>query len=238
MKTLSVSLFRRPLCAALTLSAIARCDGIGDYHVLVNVDAQADTPHGEAVLRVARPFLRNPLWSIRSYITRGCNASIVSCMDWGFECGSDFHVHLEDDTLPHVDFLSFMEWCGRRFSQDKSVFTVSGYNSKPGHVAGAASRKWFTPWGWGTWTDRWKVARSQIDVADSLSWDHQMNRIRGDRLEAFPVLGRTINIGQDDGTYNNRDIWAREQFNPIWAGSVEPKRSIYCWSYSGEQEVE
>jgi hypothetical protein len=238
MKTLSVSLFRRPLCAALTLSAIARCDGIEDYHVLLNVDAQADTPHGDAVLRAARPFLRNPQWSLRSYITRGCNVSIVSCMEWGFECGSGFHVHIEDDTLPHIDFLRFMEWSNRRFFSDKDVFTACGYHNKDGDSQEARTRGWFTPWGWGTWLDRWEEARSQINVADTLSWDHQMNRIRGSRLEAFPVLGRILNIGQHDGAYNNPTIWSNEQFNPVWAGSYDPRRCIRCWSHSGEEEVE
>lgn len=237
MKTLSISLFRRPLCAALTLAAIAKCHGIEDYDVFVNVDASGDTPHGEAVCRAVQPFLQNPRWLRRSSPTRGCNASIVACMDWGFESGSDFHVHLEDDTLPHHDFLRFMEWSARRFRDDKSVFSASGYaySDRGGHPMNALARKWFTPWGWGTWSDRWSEARGQIDVTATLSWDCQITRIRGERSEVFPQVGRILNIGQHGGAYNNPELWEREQFNPVWMGSVAPRASLLAWSYAGEE---
>jgi hypothetical protein len=236
MKTLSVSLFRRPLYAALTLSAIARCEGIEAYHVLINIDAGTETREYKEVSQAVKPLLRSVRWMQRSGPNRGCNASVVSCVDWGFESGSDFHVHLEDDTLPHRDFLRFVEWSNRRFFDDKDVLTVSGYCNKPGYDSSASGRRWFTPWGWATWQDRWDEIRGKLSIADALSWDHQINRIRDGRLEVYPRLGRILNIGQHDGTYNNQSIWSAEQFNPVWAGSVAPKFSASTWAFDGAIE--
>lgn len=234
MRTLTVSACRRPLYTHLVLSALAQCRNVWDYKVLIHLDATG--PMLDELVRVCRPFLKHHDWAIQTLESapRGCNASIVWCVDWGFAHGSNFHVHLEDDTLPHRDFLTFMEFAGASFWENKDVFSACGYSRIDGEPAASYSRKWFTPWGWGTWSDRWNEVRPLLDVSATLSWDCQMHTLRGDRSEIVPALGLVQNIGLHDGSYNTADIWAREQFAPAWAGNWGRLPLHTGWPYKGE----
>lgn len=233
MRTLTVSACRRPLYTHLVLSSLAQCRGVHDYEVMIHLDTSGAML--EELFRVVRPFLKHhPKWRALTDTTAGCNASIVSCVDWGFASGANFHIHLEDDTLPHRDFLVFMEWAGGAFWDFKEFFSVCGYSRIDGDEAKAHSQKWFTPWGWGTWGDRWDEVRSSIDVTSALSWDCQMNTLRGGRSEIVPALGLVQNIGQHDGTYNDPGFWLREQFAPGWAGARPRMRLHTGWRFQGE----
>jgi hypothetical protein len=90
-----------------------------------------------------------------------------------------------------------------------------------------ARRHHYTPWVWGTWKDRWVS-----DIKDQWNgWDVQMNfrtppyedmvsgrnkdgpdfsrfdaGIRRDRVEVFPVLSRSNNIGDENGMHNDYGI--------------------------------
>lgn len=232
MRTLTVSACRRPLYTHLVLAALAQCDGIEDYWVRITIDSDAGTDEGRAVARAVEPFAQSHGWAVCHTNRRGCNQNVCESVDAGFAVGSDFHVHVEDDTLPHRDFLRFMEWAAVRFADEPSILSVCGYNSLPGDAGIAYAWPWFTPWGWGTWRNRWDDIRGRIAVGSSPSWDCQMNTQRGSLLEVVPALGLVQNIGENLGTHNYPELWFREQFNPVWAGSVRHNRPI-SWDYEG-----
>lgn len=232
MKTLTVSACRRPLYTGLVLSSLAQCDGIDDYWVHIVVDSAMGTPEGDAVARVVEPFLDGGGWSVSHTPRAGCNQTVCGCVDTGFSVGGDFHIHVEDDTLLHKDFLRFMEWAALKFSDDQNVLSVSGYNTGLGRAHFAHAWPWFTPWGWGTWRNRWDEMRTKISVGSSPSWDCQMDTHRGARMEVVPALGLVQNIGENLGTHNHPEQWSRDQFNPVWAGSVRHQRPA-TWEYQG-----
>jgi hypothetical protein len=147
----------------------------------------------------------------------GCNGAILAALDIGF-LENDYHIHLEDDTPPSMDCLSWFEWC-RQFGNDDRIFSIAAYNRADGLRDGAQARKWFTPWGWATWADRWAEMRKSWPVAAEVTWDTVQNNLtRRDRYEIFPTLARTQNIGRDMGAQNTPEIWEREQYNEHWAG--------------------
>ena len=98
-----------------------------------------------------------------------------------------------------------------------------------------ARRRHFTPWGWGTWRDRFEAMASTYT-----GWDAQMNfelrhperggpdfdrlgfGLRGSRFEVFPLLSRANNIGIEGGIHARwvgPDEMARRQFlyaNTAW----------------------
>lgn len=235
MKTISVSAHRRPLYTHLVLSALAQCRGVEKYDVMIQLDASGETL--EELLRACSPFTeRRKKWLLRGRegAPVGCTPTIVSCMDWGFDSGADFHIHLEDDTLPHRDFLVYMEWASRLCWSRAEVFSVCGYSRRDGEEAVAHTQRWFTPWGWGTRAEVWSEVRDTINFASPLSWDCQMNTLRGARHEIVPALGLVQNIGQYDGTYNDPGFWLREQFAPGWAAARPRMRLHTGWRLQGE----
>lgn len=235
MRTISVSAHRRPLYTHLVLSALAQCRGVEKYNVMIQFDASGKML--DELVRACHPFVsRRKNWLLRGWNVApvGCAQTIVSCMNWGFDSGADFHIHLEDDTLPHRDFLVFMEWANGRRRNRSEVFSVCGYSRLDGEEAVAHIQRWFTPWGWGTRAEVWSEVRESIDFASPMSWDCQMNQLRGDRSEIVPALGLVQNIGQYDGTYNDPCSWLREQFAPGWAGARPRMRLHTGWRLQGE----
>ena len=244
-RTLSVSVFRRPAYTRRVLEALRECAGIEKFSVMIHCDVHPNHAQAcEEVLTVVNEIARPMRWGVAAHQQIGCNRNVIGAVDWGFRAGNDhpldFHVHLEDDTLPHRDFLDYMMWAADDYYFGSNVLTISGYNRKPGDPADSIIRRWFTPWGWGTWRDRWEIVRPATDVSKTLSWDCQMcgwTRNFG-RFEAAPALGLVQNIGEHDGSYNNPTLWAAEQHAPVWAGNegvVLPASRE--WHHAGEVEV-
>jgi hypothetical protein len=212
LKTVTVTACRRPAYTRKTLEALSRCHGIGDYAVTVVVDIGCDETLGIAAEYTSLGWR---VWVPDEKL--GCNRAILSALDIGFSA-NDYHIHLEDDTPPARDCLSWFEWC-RQFSGDGRVFSVTAYNTANGARDGAGTHRWFTPWGWATWADRWSEMRASWPVGGVVSWDVIQNtQTRGDRYEIRPTLSRTQNIGRDMGAHNTPEIWEREQYNEHWAG--------------------
>jgi hypothetical protein len=211
-KTVTVTACRRPAYTRRTLDALKRCLGIGEYVVTIIVDPGCDETRSVAaeyaVEGWSAVFLAEKL---------GCNGAIRAALDIGFS-QNDYHIHLEDDTPPARDCLLWFEWA-RQFGGDDRVFSVTAYNKANGSRDGAAACRWFTPWGWATWADRWSEMRASWPAGGGVSWDVTQNaQTRGGRYEIRPMLSRTQNIGRDMGAHNTPEVWEREQYNEHWAG--------------------
>jgi hypothetical protein len=191
---------------------LKRCLGVGEYAVTIIVDAGCSE-----TLSVAAEYAGGG-WRVGfSGEKLGCNGAILAALDMGFS-QNEYHIHLEDDTPPAKDCLLWFEWA-RQFGNDSRVFSVSAYNTANGPRDAAIARRWFTPWGWATWADRWSEMRASWPADRGLTWDVIQNtHTRGGRYEISPVLARTQNIGRDMGAQNTPEIWEREQYNEHWAG--------------------
>lgn len=211
-KTVTVTTCNRPAYARRTLESLRRCHGVAEYAVTVVVDLGC-----EETAAIASEYASVGWTIVFPSEKLGCNGAIRAAVDIGFSA-NDYHIHLEDDTLPSRDCLSWFEWC-RQFGNNDRVFSVTAYNTANGLRDGAAVRKWFTPWGWATWADRWAEMRAAWPAGGDVTWDVIQNtQTRRDRYEIHPALSRTQNIGRDNGAHNTPEIWEREQYNEHWAG--------------------
>jgi hypothetical protein len=194
VKTLTISAYNRPADFAQVIRALAWCDGVGEYDVVAVLDPSDKTQELAEIAKAA---------GIQAMIMQerlGCGSMIRYCMELGFQI-SDFHIHLEDDTVPSVDCLRWFEWAQR--NAPATILTISGYNQHGGDAAPNTFgiRNWFTPWGWGTWRERFNqhLARAW----DSSFWDGGVQRVR-ERLgmfEMYPRVSRIQNIGAEGGTF-------------------------------------
>lgn len=199
---ITVSAYNRPRYLERTLSALSRCDGIGDCRVTVLIDPSEFAAESA---RIADKYgFRHGKYTER----QGCNAAIFFAFVAGFGSGDDFHLHLEDDTVPTRDALRWFAWARDRYRNDPAVFSVSGYqrisNGRPGECG---LRRWFTPWGWGLWRDRWLGIATSWSHGET-SWDVVVNHaLRAGRYEAFPAVSRIQNIGAEMGTHVPSAEW-------------------------------
>jgi hypothetical protein len=201
---ITVSAYNRPAYLTQTLAALRACDGIRDCRVMVLIDPSEEAAESAAIAN--RYEFESATYSQRE----GCNRAIHAALHCGFEVmGSDFHVHFEDDTVPCRDALTWFAWARDNYRDDPAVMNVSGYQRiSNGCLGECGLRRWFTPWGWGTWRDRWLGLHMGWARDDATSWDVIVNHaLRAGRYEAFPTVSRIQNIGAEKGTHVPSAEW-------------------------------
>ena len=199
----TVSAYNRPAYLRRTLEALIRCDGVDRARITVIIDASEHTD--EQVDLCRQLGLHHGTLSPRA----GCNAAIRAAFVYGFMGDADYHVHLEDDTVPCRDALRWFAWARDRYRDDPAVLNVSGYQRiSNGHVSHSGLRRWFTPWGWATWRDRWQQLAAGWSPYEAISWDGVVNHaLRAGRYEAFPTVSRIQNIGAEHGVHVPSAEW-------------------------------
>ena len=200
---ITVSGYNRPAYLSQTLARLRECDGIESCRVTVLLDPCDETQ--EQVNAVARYGFEPFVYPSR----QGCNLAIGKAFAYGFaDEQADFHVHLEDDTVPTRDCLRWFAWARDRYRGDPSVMNVSGYQRVSNRrLAECGLRRWFTPWGWATWRDRWAGLAAGW-AAHEPSWDVVVNHaLRAGRYEVFPTVSRIQNIGAERGTHVPSSEW-------------------------------
>lgn len=201
---ITIPAYSRPEYLVRTVSALAKCRGINECRVVVLLDKhessgrQADIviQHGFGV--VAHSKRLGPCMAT--------HAALSMAFD---QLQAEYAVHLEDDVVPCVDAVEYFVWARDQFRDDRSVMTVSGYNKIPnGTLEEVGARRWFTPWGWATWADRWREIKACWKCPRSMAWDEYLNKaIRGRLFEVYPEISRVQNIGATGGANATDPQW-------------------------------
>lgn len=223
LKTLTLTLYNRPDYTKTVLDHLSVCDDIKNYHIWIFCE-----PTNQEVIKLANNFKPNDTtYTVVNPSKLGCNLNIFQALDFGFSV-NNYHIHLEDDTVPGKDALLYFEWARHKFVNDESVYAVSGYMKRTVGLTEeqasqenkiAIKRKWFTPWGWSTWRNRWQEIRHSVlcEAHNPYSWDTTVHRLLKNRYEICPVIARTQNIGGANGTYCPGPDWHRaNQYNENW----------------------
>lgn len=235
MKTLSVSLYNRPNYTQELFAHLDRCSDIDNYHIFICCE-----PGNDSVIKIAKSFRTNQTKVIINPTRYGCNLNIFQCFKIGFHY-NDYHIHLEDDTIPAKDFLVYCEWCRHYFKNDPDIYSVCGYNklktdkefdySDPYSVI--KKQNWFTPWGWATWIDRWEnmiMKAMEESLKYQASWDCFVHNYQktSNKYEIRPNIARIQNIGAENGSYCPGPAWHKEnQYNEIWIESSQSYRNFF-----------
>jgi len=92
----------------------------------------------------------------------------------------EYFIILEDDLVVSRYFLNYMNKSLKNYKEDKKVFHINGYNFKK--IFSNKKKSYFSklahPWGWGTWSDRWKDFRSNEQYDKNLikNFEHSEQR--------------------------------------------------------------
>jgi hypothetical protein len=201
---ITVSAYNRPEYLRQTLAALRACDGLDSCRVAVLIDPSDEAGQCADVATTLG-------FESFAYTTPvGCNAAIRHAFEYGFRVmKSEFHLHFEDDTVPTRDALRWFAWARDAYREHARVMNVSGYQRvSNGCLDECGARRWFTPWGWGVWRDRWDGLAAGWVRDDSTSWDVIVNHVlRAGRHEVFPTVSRIQNIGAENGTHVPSAEW-------------------------------
>ncbi len=109
---------------------------------------------------------------------KGLAASIESGVNYAFK-EHDAVIVLEDDCVPTVDFINFVQQCFVKYENDKRIYAVSGYawpielQSDKYDVYGCGR---ISSWGWGTWRDRWEIYEKDYEIARKMKKDKEASK--------------------------------------------------------------
>lgn len=219
MKIITMTLYNRPNYTSQVLHSLEKCDGIKEYMILPSIE-----PVNKEVIKLGTTISFTKSLPLVHKTKQGCGKNTFLAMKRGFEI-SDFVLHIEDDTVLAPDSLRYIEHCRRLFEGNPAVFDISLCSRvidwTQDDFYKLKRRNWFTPWGWATWKYRWKELEEKWDFDDSKGgWDINIGKnVIGRRLEIFPTVSRTQNIGALNGTHVPSAEWHRKNhFIEKWAG--------------------
>ncbi len=212
-KVVTMTAWRRPEYTKRVIDNLKKCIGFEEYVLLPTIE-----PGNSGVLKAFHGLHNCNI--IGNNKRLGCPKNTLKALKRGFEL-SDFVIHLEDDTVPGIDSLKYFEWVYSTYKDDKDVFTACAYSRyvHPQNYFTVWRNRWFTPWMWCTWIDRFEEIKKDWNFS---GWDNRLNhKIRKNRCEIMPHLARSQNIGERLGTYNNPAHWRKKQYNPVWVNNVQ-----------------
>jgi hypothetical protein len=93
-----------------------------------------------------------------SEVNQGCKVGVSSAINWFFDQVED-GIILEDDCVPHPDFLHFCSTLLDVYRDDQRVWVISGTNFQNGQKRGDGSyyfSRYNHIWGWATWRRAWQ----------------------------------------------------------------------------------
>jgi hypothetical protein len=234
LKTLTVSLYNREEYTKRLLEHLNQCYDIENYDITICCE-----PGFKVIEKLAKDFRPTQTEVVVNNRRYGCNTNIYLCLAIGFS-KNDYHIHFEDDTIPGKDCLLYFEWARELYKNNKDILTISGYvnsNNQTEHfyplnedLDCVFKRKWFTPWGWATWKDRFKEMEDVWDFqGKNGSWDYTINHIvRRDRYEISPAVSRIQNIGGEMGTHVPNSEWhSNHHLNLYWIETLNKYPETY-----------
>lgn len=216
--------WNRPVYSRRMAESLAACRGIEKCHVIARIEP---SEFSDEIIESLGKIPSHGITIIENRERFGCGENTYECLRSGFTQGSrphrldDFVIHVEDDVLLARDALEFFAWARDHYAGDQSVLNVTAWQNLQSRHHQEMHHEvvrdpWFSPWGWGTWRDRWLTISDQWE---SNPWDVNINeRVRQGRVQICPTLSRAQNIGAEAGTYCPGPEWhAEHQHCRLWS---------------------
>jgi hypothetical protein len=120
-----------------------------------------------------------------SEVNQGCRLGVSRAITWFFD-QVDEGIILEDDCVPHPDFLSYCNTLLERYRHDTRVWCISGSNFQNGQWRGDGSyyfSRYNHCWGWASWRRCWQHYDADLSQWPALRESGLLDAIFEDPLE-------------------------------------------------------
>lgn len=132
----------------------------------------------------------------------GCRHGPIAAISWFFDNNNE-GIILEDDCVPHPEFLPFCTLLLDRFREDLRIWCVSGTNFQKGRQRGSASyyfSHYAYNWGWASWRRCWHHYDHQLNMLPKLIESGGLHSIFSEPLERIYW----------------QKVWTRVYSNPLY----------------------
>lgn len=153
--------YKRPEHTRTLLESLSQCHGLDRCQVHVYCDGAAEPRHRDAVLATRKTVQAWALGRQAEVVCRDENLGLARSITQRVSelCASYGRVIVvEDDLVPHRNFLDFMIRALDRYADAAEVYQISGFSFP---LTPASERQaYFLPmcstWGWATWSRAWR----------------------------------------------------------------------------------
>ena len=153
--------FDRPMHLERMLKSLEENKESVDSDVYICIDGPAEGT--DKVMHAKTVEVAKNNWNFKSknLILRkenlDCRTNIINTITELFETNERLII-LEDDLVLGTNFLSYMNGALNKYINDTSMWCINAYTYPQLNLKGGSSiSKYISPWGWGTWSDRWEV---------------------------------------------------------------------------------
>lgn len=152
-------------------------------------------------------LIKNINWCDKEIIVskenKGLSVSIISGIEYAFK-EYEALIVLEDDCVPAISFIAFMNQCFEKYEHDKNIYSISGYSwpinlIKDDYDIYGCGR--ISSWGWGTWKDRWRNYNKDNTILKRLKENCEKSR-------NLAVWGNDCEQMLIDNLIGKNDSWA------------------------------
>lgn len=159
----------------------------------------------------------------------GCKRGVIESITWGFTF-SESLIIIEDDIRPLKVFYEFMDWALGRFRKDSEVFLINGWS--PNYALGDEQiipyfrSRHFSPWGWGTWLNRWREYDSELTHYNKTQPLRQLPGLVDYKLNSFFEARMKYKLSQCQSGY---DTWDYQLLFSMWrygGKAITPTRRL------------
>jgi hypothetical protein len=229
--------WRRPYYFERVLESWAAADGIGEIRRFVIALGPTDRYDAQVeLIEKMWPRFGCPVdvvdQSPRALKVSGPHTAIAEAITGCFaDPAVEFVVAGEEDVQVSSDILTYMQWAATALKGDRSVLIACAHSRNGqgwdlpllARDAGADQeavrlRRYFNPWGWGTWRDRWEtVLEPEWDyecnsggaMTSGYDWNVQQRILPRHKMRcAVPDASRSQNIGKEEGWASRPETFA------------------------------
>lgn len=180
---LAVFTYNRPIHLQKVLDALKK--NIRIQNVYIFQDGMADENDRENWTRV-QAIIQAINWMEFSYITYPWNQGCATSIERGITyvlARHDAVIVLEDDCLPHPNFIQYTVDCIEKYKDDKNVWGVSGY-AWPMKLSASETSDVYAcgrtcSYGWATWKNRWQYYSREYDILKRIYADQEASQRLG-----------------------------------------------------------
>lgn len=180
---LAIFAYNRPFHLGKVLEALKK--NMRLQNVYIFQDGLADENAREDWIKV-REMIYAINWMEYSYITYPQNIGCAASIETGIAYVLNRHdaiIVLEDDCLPHPNFIQFAVDCLEKYKNEKKVWGVSGYawpmELSPVETSDVYACGRTCSYGWATWKDRWQYCARDFDILKGIYADQEASQRLG-----------------------------------------------------------
>lgn len=136
---------------------------------------------------------------------KGCAKSVIEGINYALQ-EYDAVIVLEDDCVPHPQFMAYMYQALEKYEKNTDVYTIGGHAwdvDLPKSNMDAYFNRRTSSWGWGTWKDRWERFEEDYLLVYRLKETEEGKR----RLNIWGPDLESMVVGNIKGTCDAWDVF-------------------------------